>query len=353
MKRILPLLILTSLPIGAETRDTPDILDPPITPNFTLRLTAGVIAEDGNPIENSDVHVGIVNINDFKDGRNDIRGKTDIDGKFSAEGIGLPEATISAMHEGYYPSTKTYSNWGSFQEAKTTGKYAPWDPLIELSLKKIGKPIPMLVWLDGDDSIKTSPNPGKAVGFDLFEGDWVAPHGKGKTSDLLITLTLLEKNDVDGAVKGGIRFANKEDGLIPIMELSAPESVLKYPRIALEDGYDVKFVSPPYAMPVSGVEVEAPEPVGYFFRIRTQKDESTGKILSAFYGKIISQPGIPHPSQSPFQLHRYSYSNQGRKIEPGVRFSYYLNPTANDRNLEYDQRTNLAPEADEGSVYAP
>lgn len=338
--------------VTAETRDVPDKLTPPFDPNFILSVTSRVTTEDGIPLENADVLISIVNKNQFKDGSNDIRGKTDKEGKFSTEGLGLPIVTIIAEHEGYYFSRKEYHNFKNFDEAKKTGKYLPWDPVIDLTLRKIGKPIPMIVRLGGSDAIRTSPVPGKECGFDLYVGDWVAPHGKGKIPDMLITLALREENDVDGAVEAEIRFGNEDDGLIPIMELTAPESLLKYPRIAPADGYEVKTVKPPYVIPVSGAE-QAAEPIGYFFRIRTQKDKSTGKIVSAFYGKIVAQSGLRRPSDNPFLLHRYSYSNHGRKLEPGVEFSYYLNPTPNDRNLEYDQRSNLAPGADKGVIYSP
>lgn len=338
--------------VTAETRDVPDKLTPPFDPNFTLAITAKVMTEDSIPLENADVKISIVNNNEFKDGSNDIRGKTDREGKFSTEGLGLPIATIVAEHEGYYWSMKEYHNFKNFDEAKKTGKYVPWDPVIELTLKKIGKPIPMIVRFGTEAWIQTTPIPGKEVGFDLFEYDWVAPHGKGKTSDLLINLVLQPGDEENRMVKGEIRFGNEDDGLIPIMELTAPESLLKYPRIAPKDGYETKVVKPPNIIPVSGINVAA-EPVGYFFRIRTQKDKSTGKIVSAFYGKIVAKSGLRRPSDNPFLLHQYSYTNHGRKLEPGVEFSYYLNPTPNDRNLEYDQRNNLAPEASEGSVYAP
>ena len=60
---------------GAETRDIPDKFGPK-EESHTLRITARVLTEDGKPLENADVHVGIENFNDFKDGRNDIRGNT-------------------------------------------------------------------------------------------------------------------------------------------------------------------------------------------------------------------------------------------------------------------------------------
>ena len=63
------------------------------------------------------------------------------------------------------------------------------------------------------------------------------------------------------------------------------------------------------------------------FRIRTLKDER-GQIKSSYYGKIYGDINI--------QL-GYAYSIGG------FGFLYYLNPTPNDRNLEWDMKNNLCP----------
>src|SRR5204863_9024831 len=56
-----------------------------------------------------------------------------------------------------------------------------------------------------------------------------------------------------------------------------------------------------------------PQKHGYFFRIRTSVHAS-GKIVSANYGKIYGD---------------------------FMDFTYYLNPTPNDRNIEFDPKRNL------------
>lgn len=341
-----------TISLPAETRDAPDLFGPK-EENYTLRLTVRVLTEDGKPLENADVHVAIANFNDFKDGSNDIRGKTDKDGKFSMEGIGRPEAIIAASLEGYYSSRKDYMSYAKFDEARKTGKYVPQEPVIELILKKIGKPIPMIVCLNNSAS-KDFPVFGEDIGFDLFEADWVIPHGKGKVADLKIKRTLADNNDVAGVASGEVKFGNEDDGLIAIMELIAPESRLQYPRTAPKNGYEIKLVD--IASPINPARnvIEKPEPVGYLFRIRTRRDETTGKIISAHYGKIIAKGGVRRPTDNPFRLVGHSVVEGGkRKLVRGVDFSYYLNPTPNDRNLEYDQLTNLAPGADIGAVYLP
>jgi len=56
---------------------------------------------------------------------------------------------------------------------------------------------------------------------------------------------------------------------------------------------------------------------------------------------------------NPFEVQSLDRVNRKLVSAPRFRFNMYLNPTPNDRNLEYDQRTNLAPEADRGLTWPP
>ena len=58
----------------------------------------------------------------------------------------------------------------------------------------------------------------------------------------------------------------------------------------------------------------------YCFRIRTRRD-AEGRIVSGLYGKVYGD----------FRINDLS----------GIAFTYYLNPTPNDRNLEFDRKTNF------------
>ena len=53
------------------------------------------------------------------------------------------------------------------------------------------------------------------------------------------------------------------------------------------------------------------------------KLDKDGKIISANYTKVVGD---------------FSFRGTG-----GVTFTYYFNPTANDRNLEFDPTKNLFP----------
>lgn len=67
----------------------------------------------------------------------------------------------------------------------------------------------------------------------------------------------------------------------------------------------------------------AKEDLNYFFRVRTRKEG--GKIVSANYGKIDRDID-------------FDIINSDTAL---LFFTYYLNPTPNDRNMEFDPKRNL------------
>ena len=149
-----------------------------------------------------------------------------------------------------------------------------------------------------------------------------------------------------------IRFSNADDGLIPVDTLTGTESLHIYPRTAPENGYDVKTITLTDPILESRVRAKHKQPLGYLFRIRTVRDKESGRILSANYGKIVA-PEEGTANVNPFELISYMAKNRRIDSTPGFRFSSYLNPTPNDRNLEYDQHNNLAPEVMKGGTYFP
>jgi hypothetical protein len=174
-----------------------------------------------------------------------------------------------------------------------------WNPAVTILIKKVGKPIAMYAkkYVMG---LKL-PEYNKQIGYDLMIGDWVGPYGKGINSDILFT-----ENHADE--KSGytftIGFPKEGDGL---QEFTLPDreigSGLRSPHEAPVDGYQSKHE-----------QTQMPDPNrNYFFRVRTAKDHE-GNIVSAHYGKIYGD---------------------------FMQFTYYLNPTPNDRNIEFDPKQNL------------
>jgi hypothetical protein len=112
-----------------------------------------------------------------------------------------------------------------------------------------------------------------------------------------------------------VSFSNKGDGIQTFESPYLKTSAFKSPRMAPEDGYLAVWLqtrSRKPGRPVEGnMDIEGKR--NYFFRVRTVYDEK-GKIKSALYGKIYGD---------------------------FMSFTYYLNPTPNDRNMEFDPKQNL------------
>lgn len=323
--------------------------------HFSMKFTFIIKDEAGNPVSDADVNVGIAS-SLHMDGHNNFKGKTDETGKFTVEARGCGSSEIVVAKDGYYPSSPDVE-WSDkrnldINNLRTIG-FQPWNQTLEVILKKREKPIPMIVrWgLGSTDHIRYAPKLDEEVGYDLVAGDWVKPHGSGAVSDIQVMFKSDFKSPEDYSTSAKFRFSNPDDGLIPIASLIGSESLLKYPRSAPENGYEVKSIE---LTKHSGEQPQPmqEEPIGYFLRLRTIVEPSTGKILSAKYGKIIKEPGH-NSNESPFRLSSGMWKERKFDPTPGFQISYYLNPTPNDRNLEYDQQNNLAPEADKGATYPP
>ncbi|MBI5693185.1 MAG: hypothetical protein HZC55_24170 [Verrucomicrobia bacterium] len=187
-------------------------------------------------------------------------------------------------------------------------------------MRPVGRPIPLFA----KRVTIEIPVAGQPCGYDLEKGDWVAPHGLGVFSDFVFTLDRRYATRDDFDVRLNVRFSRISDG---IQEVRLPEewrlSHFRWPREAPEQGYEPVLVSRLARSQQGGTKASATEDQAYFFRVRTV--ERDGQVVSAHYGKI-SGGLILGPSNSATCL---------------VRLTYYLNPAAMDRNLEWDTKRNL------------
>jgi hypothetical protein len=180
-----------------------------------------------------------------------------------------------------------------------------------LLLKKIGKPIPMYA-----KRLNTHvPDLDKPVGFDLEAGDWVAPYGIGANADILFTGHFDKRVDGESDFTLTVNFPRVGDG---IQEFKVPEankgSELRSPHEAPTNGYQSQWVQTDNRKPGKPVETNRDPNRNYLFRVRTELDDK-GNVKSALYGKIYGD---------------------------FMEFSYYLNPTPNDLNVEFDPKQNLS-----------
>ncbi len=292
-------------------------------------VTVRVIDEFGQVIPNAFVSAGFGTM--IKPGwgwgggkPNTVTGYTDTNGICLIKGKGNDgEVGIAVLKDGYYGS-------GGFRITFTnaTGiavkKWQPWNPTVEVTLKRKVKPVSLYAIKYGNGIQKRLPELGQPIGFDLKKSDWVAPYGKGEVADFVFRLD----SQLGGMTRSGyqifdatftLSFSAPDDGIQSVYAKPSRGSALRLPRLAPERGYETNLVRRAYEH-IDGSLVQRRDDQNYFVRVRAKRDEN-GQIAGALYGKIHGE---------------IEFERTGE-----IRFTYYLNPTPNDRNLEFDPKQNL------------
>jgi len=284
------------------------------------KVTAHVLGEDGNPVSSAKISFAFHSQFDAKIPAV-VDGLTDGNGNFTAEGYTDGGFGSSIRKEGYYLGAP---NIPPFYEEKDN-RWLPWDATYTSVLRKIENPIPMYA----RHMATAIPAMKEACGYDLEEADWVAPWGKGKTPDFFITVTNNQyRSNNDNEANVTISFPNPDDG---IQETQLPKefanSQFKWPRLAPEGGYQPKFEAHRLWVNIPRGQKQdvntANEDQAYFFRVRSVRQGD--KITSALYGKIKGGIAVG--------------PNEGKN--GAIGFTYYLNPTPLDRNMEFDLKKDL------------
>jgi hypothetical protein len=217
---------------------------------------------------------------------------------------------------GFYPSTGKPVEFARSEDAR----WQPWDPTVVLILKKIVRPIPMYA----RRIEREIPLANEKVGFDLMDADWVAPHGRGKSGDILFKVTKRVISFDDFGAELLLSFPNDGDGIALMSADNQGGSELRSSHEAPGGGYDPSLSLLQGNSKDRGRYGMTGEDKNYFFRVRTVLDER-GQVVSCFYGKIYGR------------IEYFPVSYKTAK----VRFTYYLNPTPNDGNVEFDPKRNL------------
>jgi hypothetical protein len=264
------------------------------------KMTLIVTNEMGQPVAGADAHVG-------NSAANQNNGLTDSNGVFIASGIDKSYALgLFVSKSNYYQFSQRYELGWAYNYNKSK-----WNPTIHVALKRMIKPIPMYAKrIDMDPPTNNQP-----VGYDLMVGDWVGPYGKGVTTDILFTREFNRKSLQDYDCKLLVSFPKDGDGIqeIPVPYKKTEGSTLRAPYGVPTNGYLAQITRLNISHPDQKLVFEYDENRVYFFRVRTVLDDE-GHVVSAHYGKIYGD---------------------------FMQFSYYLNPTPNDRNVEFDPKQNL------------
>ena len=305
---------------------------PPDQQPYAAQLTFRVTNDTGIPLPNVDV--GASTFLKWQPGESFGRDLNQtVTKKTNSDGVAIVhmESKSGRIGFGVKAPPGFYRDYGghyNFIEAKGN-RWEPWNPVIDVILKPIIKPIPMYARKIGDlTRLQELPVLGQPVGFDLVAADWVAPFGKGKVADLVFTLNaLVPRTDVENPFDYtlSVAFTNNGDGIQSVLAPRFTGSELRLPRYAPEDRYEAKLekriVRSARGSPLNDGKREDQN---YIFRVRTVLDEQ-GRVKSAHYGKISGDIGCDVVNS------RTGY----------IIFTYYLNPVSLDRNLEFDPQGNL------------
>jgi hypothetical protein len=283
-------------------------------------VTTHVVDENGQPFPGVNATFGFQGQFDHNAVVN-VEGVTDANGNFTGEGYTPGPVGSKLIKEGYYMG---WANIPNFTQIDALHHWLPWDQTYTTMLRKIGDPIPMYARNLGTEI----PAVGESCGFDLERADWTPPYGKGRTADFFVTLTRRYTSWNDFDVAANITFPNSGDG---ILETQLPaefaNSLFKWPRLAPETGYQPTFQARYFWQNTQIGNTHmintADENHAYFFRVRTVM--AGDQVKSALYGKILGGIGIDPRNIKICEL----------------GFTYYLNPTPNDRNMEYDPNQDL------------
>lgn len=303
--------------------------------------------ETGVPLSGVDVILGFDNYDRVGAGPEIFSEcTTDSEGVCTMWGHGNGRSAAVAVKDtaDFYGATEVIQFKGGHSPIAT-----PWNPTIELRLKEKRNPIPMYaknlsqkrfpeaVAPKGYDPKKgwlEMPADSGTVSYDLEQGDWVEPYGKGKIADIVFNIEREAKVKYIDHSRGyeyerfasgatvEITVSNDGDGFIlyPVAEEDRHRG-LRMPYEAPLDGY-VPVVKKYSTNPREELgEANINKDMNYFFRVRTVKDEA-GKVISTHYGKIHGD---------------FLINSSGNDIS----FAYYLNPTPYDRNVEFKPGSNL------------
>ena len=284
------------------------------------KVTIRVADDAGNPLADSSVRVSFEQLNN-PNRKTVVAGATDSAGLFTATSRTSGFVLILAEKAGYYESRAKWQPAGG----EESGRYLPWNPTIGITMRQIVNPTPLLL---KSVELRGVSNVAKAS-FDVVVGDWVQPHGRGIIGDLLFEWEGNWRGVDDREAMLTLRFANAGDGILERQLTPLIEGEFRLPHEAPMEGYrDQKIwreiFKNPTAVKSRIEQSDLRSDIGYFFRVRSRQggnDNERGQLYGKMEGDV-------------------TFFGAGKRGS-GLRFKYYLNPTPNDRNLEYDGTNNL------------
>jgi hypothetical protein len=257
-------------------------------------------------------------------------GRTNSRGCFSGTVWTFDRIGVLVTGKGYY-FTRV---WIGLKGTRLYEDWLPYSRNLTITLRKMIKPTSMYARRFHHLRL---PVLGQPLGYDLIKGDWVKPHGKGEHAD--IQLTGKFGDDTSSLAGSSLRISvpGKGNGLAPISREDVyATGHFRLPRSAPDGGYTIRETVHSWVAPFrKKSDCAASVPAEHFFMRVRAGQAGDSKAEGPLYGKLIG----------PIYYNRCI----GTK-KMAVYLSYCLNPTPNDRNVEWDSQKNLL-KGDEPLVY--
>jgi len=282
------------------------------------KLSFGVLDDKGLPVANAQVRGYFWSPYTHNAVGDQFNLTTDTNGLCVVSGEGYTDIHGVVKADGHY-RTEFSISLGDKNEVEKQGVW-PLENLT-VTLKAIRNPISMYA----KRVAMEVPEQGRSIGFDLEKGDWVVPHGSGIRADFIFEVSGVYKELLDRDSKMVLAFENALDGL---QGIAVPNDGSKFQSLyeTPSTGYQPNYV---YEKKISRIGSERINPKPrtdkyYLFRVRSEVDDH-GKLVSANYGKIYGDIHCDFKDEKTISVY----------------FTYYFNPTPNDRNIEFDPEKNL------------
>lgn len=258
-------------------------------------------------------------------------GLTDTNGVRQVVGTAFLNMEYRIRKEGYYETEGKHM----FEERKewmnptSRGRLpSSFTTNIMVVLNRVREPVPMY-----RIAIETEvPAFDRFLGFDLVQGDWVSPFGRGVTTDVVFRLSGCWRSGADYSTSAELRFCCFGDGIVPLVgSRDHGVSKLKIPYEAPADGYTNCWGWRHGTVTVTNAPIPIQDRWDYnkdrnfAFRVRSETNQYgvvTNSLYGCLYGDLYFKGDVTN----------------------GIRLKFYcsLNPTGS-RNIEFDPKRAIAP----------
>ncbi len=284
------------------------------------RVSVSVVDDSGVAVEGAEVTTIFLGYRSDQTQR--IKRFTNKEGKVQVTGRALLRVGVQVQKESYYTS--------SLSRLRRKENHQ-----VLMVLRKIKKPISLYA----KRYIGKLPSLDQPCGFDFEVGDWVAPHGEGKISDLMFRAAVIENGPRPIAGRIDLSFPRPKEGAVIVNSENgfSETSVLTMPNVAFADGYvsEISRVEQGYE------NLSKPRQTSYFFRTRHHKSDTGedlfnyAKFIDGFMFRMSGGRFLDEPYRTKIP-DEYGF----------IEFQYCWNPTVGDRNLEFDLSKNLFKDLD-------